>query len=156
MAKEITGEELFTIPDNEIWYTSTDGKIIEPYATNVFGANIVSNIYINGQGAIIFDAPVTSIEDRAFYNCESLTSIVIPDSVTSIGDYAFSDCTGLKSIAFGKGVTNIDPSQFSGCTGIESIIVSEDHLFDPFCDNPARCSRNNGCRRGRRSSRNQP
>ena len=35
---------------------------------------------------------VTSIGDRAFYWCDSLTSITIPDSVTSIGDEAFSNC----------------------------------------------------------------
>ena len=35
---------------------------------------------------------VTSIGDRAFYNCEYLTSITIPNSVTSIGSSAFYEC----------------------------------------------------------------
>ena len=38
---------------------------------------------------------VTSIGDRAFENCRSLTEIVIPDSVTSIGDRAFYNCRRL-------------------------------------------------------------
>ena len=33
-------------------------------------------------------------------NCESLTSITIPDSVTSIGVSAFSACTSLTTITF--------------------------------------------------------
>ena len=41
---------------------------------------------------------VTSIGERAFYDCTGLTSITIPDSVTSIEAYAFSKCSGLMSI----------------------------------------------------------
>ena len=38
---------------------------------------------------------VTSIGDSAFFYCNSLTSITIPDSVTSIGSEAFADCESL-------------------------------------------------------------
>lgn len=38
---------------------------------------------------------VTSIGERAFYSCENLTEVVIPDSVTSIGGSAFARCDGL-------------------------------------------------------------
>ena len=35
---------------------------------------------------------VTSIGDRTFFRCSSLSSLVIPKSVTSIGEGAFRDC----------------------------------------------------------------
>ncbi|MBP3289798.1 MAG: leucine-rich repeat protein, partial [Alistipes sp.] len=84
--------------NNEIWYTSTDGKIVTPHYSNEFGANIVSNTYEDGKGIITFDGNVTEIGDKAFYDCSSLTSVTIPDSVTEIGWYAFQRCSSLTTI----------------------------------------------------------
>ena len=41
---------------------------------------------------------VTSIGKKAFYYCDALTSITIPNSLTSIGEQAFYNCYGLKEI----------------------------------------------------------
>ena len=81
-----------TCPNNEIWYTSSDGEIVKPYSSDAFGASIVSNTYSDGKGIIQFDADVTSIGKNAFYYCSGLTSITMPNSVTRIGEYAFSVC----------------------------------------------------------------
>ena len=84
--------------NNEIWYTSSNGNIVTPYASNVFGVNVVSNTYENGKGVIKFDGDVTSIGDYAFSNCTSLTSVSIPDSIISIGMNAFNGCKSLASV----------------------------------------------------------
>ena len=81
-----------TCPNNEIWYTSSDGKIIEPKSSDKFGASIVSNTYSDGKGIFRFNGEVTSIEYCLFRGCTRLTSITIPESVTSIGSEAFQYC----------------------------------------------------------------
>ena len=70
---------------------------------------------------------VTSIGDGAFCNCDSLTSVTIPDSVTSIGEGAFAFCESLARIALPNSVTFIDASPFVGCSQLQTIQVSPDH-----------------------------
>gem|GEM_PF-860929 len=50
------------------------------------------------QGAYTIPNSVTSIGDRAFYNCTGLTSVTIGNSVTSIEYVAFSNCSSLTSV----------------------------------------------------------
>ena len=50
--------------------------------------------------------------DRAFVDCKSLRSIVIPDGVTSIGDGAFSDCCSLSSLVVPDSVVNLKGNPF--------------------------------------------
>lgn len=66
---------------------------------------------------------VASIGEMTFYDCWTITSIIIPNSVTSIGDYAFYTCTGLTSIDIPNSVTSIGNYTFLGCTGAYRIII---------------------------------
>ena len=53
--------------------------------------------------------------DRAFADCKSLRSIVIPDGVTSIGDGAFCGCNSLSEIVIPSSVTSIGKKAFVCC-----------------------------------------
>ena len=70
---------------------------------------------------------VTSIGDKAFYDCEFLTTITLPDSVTSIGNYAFFWCTSLTAITLPDSVTTIGANPFTYCKQLTQITVSPDH-----------------------------
>ena len=77
----------------------------------------------NSLTSVTIPDSVTSIGDDAFYSCDSLTSVAIPDSVTSIGWAAFSGCTSLTSVTIGNGVTSIENHAFSGCTSLTSVTI---------------------------------
>ena len=68
---------------------------------------------------------VTSIGERAFSRCESLTSIHIPDRVIDIGEATFSDCKSLTSIHIPDSVTSIGERSFSGCESLTSIYIPD-------------------------------
>jgi len=66
---------------------------------------------------------VTSIGGSAFYDCTSLTSVLIGSGVTSIPSYAFYGCSRLPSITIPNSVTSIDAAAFYGCSGLPSITI---------------------------------
>ena len=94
-------------------------------------ANIPAIFTYNGQ-----KYKITSIGDEAFYDCENLTTVTIPESVTSIGDGAFEDCSSLESITIPKGVTSIRNSIFNNCSSLTSVTIPNgvtsigDYVFD--------------------------
>ncbi len=76
------------------------------------------------QSAQIADS-VESIGDKAFYDCDSLTSVNISDSVTSIGSDMFYNCRSLENIEIPDGVTNISSNALYNCSSLTDIKIPE-------------------------------
>ena len=84
---------------------------------------------------IVIPSSVTSIGDFAFSGCDSLSEIVIPSSVTSIGDWAFFRCSSLKYISIPKSVVCLNGNPFAYWNGkLECLspyyIYEDDVLFN--------------------------
>ena len=71
------------------------------------------------------DGTVTAIGRLAFYNCDGLTAVTVPNQILSIGDSAFEKCAQLASVNLGSGVTSIGNSAFLGCTALKEIAIPD-------------------------------
>ncbi len=72
---------------------------------------------------IVIPNSVTSIGHAVFYQCRSLTSITIPNSVTSIGNSVFYECSKLTSITLPNNLTSIGSALFHSCVKLTSITL---------------------------------
>ncbi|MBR3439473.1 MAG: leucine-rich repeat protein, partial [Clostridia bacterium] len=88
--------------------------------------------------ATYYDYPVIGIDDYAFRECQSITSIVIPESVKSIGEGAFFYCSSLTSVSIPDSVESIGNAAFAGCQNLSdvtipgSVKIISDQLFE-YC-----------------------
>ena len=141
------------IPNNTIYYTTTDNQIINIPSGYYWGdgVEIVSNTY-NEVGVIIFSGDVDTIsssssgpfrgntrlltitlprsidyiQSYAFAGCSSLKEIEIPGKVGgNLGSYCFYQCTSLVKVKINKGVTKLSSSSFRGCTSLVSIEIPD-------------------------------
>ena len=76
-------------------------------------------------GSYVIPDGVTSINDAAFVNCTSLTSVTIPDGVTNIGYEVFAGCTSLANMVLPNGVTRIGAEAFEWCTSMKNITIPD-------------------------------
>ncbi|MBO5809321.1 MAG: leucine-rich repeat domain-containing protein [Bacteroidales bacterium] len=93
-----------------------------------------TNTLVAGCQNTLIPNTVTSIGEYAFYVCNNLTSIEIPNSVTSI-KYAAFCASGLINVEIPSSVTTIENGVFATCPNISSITVED--------GNPIYDSRNN-------------
>ncbi len=67
---------------------------------------------------------VRSIGKFAFYECDQLCYISLPDTLESIGDYAFSTCQSLSKIELPKNVKSVGFGAFYRCRSMCDMTLS--------------------------------
>ena len=110
---------------NATIYYVTDASCFEYTISN---GEVTITKYVGSDTAVVIPStiegyPITSIGDRAFYVCNSLTTVTIPNSVTSIGDYAFGWCSSLTSVTIPNSVTSIGEGAFYMCSSLTSVTI---------------------------------
>ena len=66
---------------------------------------------------------VVAIGPTAFYENETITSVVLPETIQTIGNNAFYNCTALKKVNFPEGLLVIGESAFSGCYELKEVAL---------------------------------
>lgn len=79
--------------------------------------------YCNRLTSMNIPNSVTAIGNHAFDNCGSLTSVTIPNSLTTIGESAFYHCNRLTSMNIPNSVTYIGDNAFQNCTTLTKVTV---------------------------------
>lgn len=132
-------------------YTGTDIDLAAAYSDGTFTSGdtlytITSMEAMGGTSIATVKMPstVTSLPNRCFDGCKSLTSVSFP-GIKTIGNYAFLNCSALTGISIPEGAkvgegafqyctglkgtltipngANIAYRAFDGCSGIESIVL---------------------------------
>ena len=73
-----------------------------------------------------YDGQKYQINQYAFYSCDGITGVTVPDGVTSIGNYAFLDCSALTDVTLADSVVSIGISAFNFCYKLESVKIFAD------------------------------
>ena len=113
---------------NDIHYAITGlntVKVIEninPYANSAYKdcsiIHIPKSVIYNDLTFI-----VTEIDKSTFWQCDKLTSIILPNTITEIGPNAFGYCGNLTSINLPLTLTKICDDAFCGCHELTNIII---------------------------------
>ena len=112
---------------------------------DVLGDEVVATSLIDKTITEFNDDVLTTVGNRAFYNCTNLTSVNLPavnfvdeeafegcsslgnillPSLSSLYSNAFKGCIALTSFELGK-ITNVKENTFYGCTNLESIDLTK-------------------------------
>ena len=84
----------------------------------------LSNVTNKNLSAYSINETTKIIMSEAFYRCERLVNITIPNGITTICG-AFADCYSLTSIEIPNGVTSIGNQTFDGCESLVNINIPD-------------------------------
>lgn len=124
-APDTTIASLGVPADNEIWFTTIDGRDLMALDEEAFNAEITEVEYPEfGVNVIRFDAPLTTIGEGAFDNCRNINNVSLPESVTTIEDRAFFECIQLECLTLGTKIKKCGAKAFDNCLSLYSLHIS--------------------------------
>ena len=106
-------------PDSETPWFSNDGGTLHFYEELYKGSPELT------VPDIVDGIPVTALGSDCFAYCDSLTTVILPESLETIHSGAFAGCTAMRGIFIPEGVTYIGRGAFLNCAALEAICIPE-------------------------------
>ena len=66
---------------------------------------------------------VTALAEGCFSGCDTLTTIILPDTIVTVGPEAFSGCRELRGLFLPDGTKTVGRDAFAGCLALEALYV---------------------------------
>ncbi len=104
-----------------------EGKPVVAIDYFAFSENtIITSVKLN-ENLLVIRGGTTNYHKGAFFGCENLRSVTIPDSVIKIDDCAFEGCTNLEEVEIGRNskLEIIGEYAFANCKKLENIYVPD-------------------------------
>lgn len=113
---------------------SIDKKVVQPeesdFLYRIENDEVIITGYKGTGGDILIpfyieDKPVVMIDEKAFYENNTITSVTFEGNLDSIGSYAFAYCNSLKSVSIKGMVTDIKSYAFNECSNLTLFFADE-------------------------------
>ena len=92
--------------------------------------HIITGIFAGSKlKSVIIGNKVTSINEKLFNGCDSLSTITIGNNVKSIHKNAFSYCDSLTNITIPKNVEYIDSYAFYNCSSLKYLYIEDSKIY---------------------------
>ena len=129
VAEETGSTILGTVGENLTWLIDKRSKTLTIDCIgdmpSVDQGNTPWYLYRKYFNKVIISDDCTAIGNYAFYECDNILSVHIPESVRRIGYSAFSYCKGLTKVTLPSKLTYIESSLFSDCINLRTVYIPE-------------------------------
>lgn len=115
----------FIPPHDEIWYTTTDGKIID-IIPEIDDVKIVSNVYKDGKGIIKGSKTFKWIDETPFQLIQNLQTVNLPSTIFGVRGKAFLASYELTTAIFNSSTPpRVFSDIFSNCNSLTKVVVPD-------------------------------
>ena len=110
-------------------YNGNAKNLVIPETIRGLPVEVIGGFILNKKiKSVVIPSSVKVIGESAFFSCESLENVTLPEELFYIGYRAFA-YTGLTSVTLPKGLEFLDPEAFAGCNNLAEINIPDDAAF---------------------------